>query len=273
MMHTEPPVDIVRRLAFAKYVYTLGKVQAQQRWPLNAVALLMFHDAVEFFLQIASEYLDIGKAQPTFLDYWDLLSARTSEPLSHKEAMRRLNKARVALKHHGTTPSSEDVKSFSETTSQFFRENTQRIFGVSFAELTLVEFVEPPSARDRLQKVTGAPAGEVIPNEALVDLALAFEEIIGRREHEISPGPFQIFPFGRQFEVDRFAFRFNREMDPTVAQTLTSVRQAVGLLQRVCKLLVLGVDSQVCCGSKRWCPKSFDSKRGISSRSSDEGNA
>src|SRR5687767_13615592 len=108
-MATRPPADIMRRLAFAKYVYSLGILESRKRAPLSAAALFMFHDAVELFLEAGSEYLDTGKPQPNFLDYWDLLSKRSSEPISHKESMRRLNKARVSLKHHGTMPSGEDV--------------------------------------------------------------------------------------------------------------------------------------------------------------------
>src|ERR1043165_1201358 len=119
-MPSRPTVEITRRLAFAKYLHNLGVVQSKLPSPIGAAAILMFHDAVEFFLQIASEHLNVGKPQLNFIDYWDLLSSHLPEPLSHKEAMRRMNKSRVALKHHGTTPSTEDIRAFRESTSEFF---------------------------------------------------------------------------------------------------------------------------------------------------------
>jgi len=241
-MAAQPPVDVMRRLTFAKYIYTLGILESRRRSPLNAASLLMFHDAAELFLQIASEQLDIGKNQPNFLEYWDLLSSRMTEPVSQKEAMRRLNKARVALKHSGTTPSPDDIASFRETITRFFEENTPRLFGLAFAQLTLVEFVEPASARERLRNASNAVVQNQLTNDAFADVALAFDDIIGLREREISPGPFPIFPFGREFPGNPFAFRFSREVDQGVAQSLSALAEAVGLLQRTCKLLIMGVD-------------------------------
>jgi hypothetical protein len=235
--------DIVRRLAFARYIFSLGKQQAKARSPLNVAAILTFHDAAELFLQIGSEYLDTGKNQPNFMDYFDLLSSKTSEPLSQKEGMRRLNKARVALKHHGTMSSTEDVGAFRETVSRFFEENTPRIFGVSFVELTLVEFVEPETARQRLRAATDAVARGTIDHDVLTDLAIAFDEIIKRREQEISPrSSFPVFPFGPEFPGP-WGLRFHgRDVDPQIAKAVTSIAGVVGGLQRICKLLIMGVD-------------------------------
>jgi len=239
---TQPPVDILRRLAFAKYIFNLGVLESKKRSPLNAASLLMFHDAAELFLQIASEHLDIGKAQPNFLEYWDLLSSRASQAVTQKESMRRLNKARVALKHHGTTPSADDVVAFREAATRFFEENTPLIFELQFRQLTLIEFVEPSGARERLGRALAAVIEEQVTADALTDTAIAFEEIIGRREREISPGPFPIFPFGDAFAMTPFAFRFNSDTDRNVIQSISAITRAIAEIQRVEKMLVMGVD-------------------------------
>lgn len=238
----ELPVDILRRLAFAKYIFHLGLLESKKRSPLNAASLLMFHDAAELFLQIASEHLDVGKAQPTFVEYWDLLSSRAARPVTQKERMRRLNKARVALKHHGTTPSSEDVIAFRETAARFFEENTPVLFDLQFRQLTLVEFVEPPAARERLGRAVAAILDERVTEAALTDTAIAFEAIIARREHEISPGPFPVFPFGTVFAMSPFAFRFDHDTDRSVIQSISAITGAIAEIQRVEKMLIMGVD-------------------------------
>lgn len=202
----------------------------------------MFQDAVELFMQIASEHVDVGKAQPSFLEYWDLLSSRTSQPVTQKEGMRRLNKARVALKHHGTTPSADDVAAFRETTTRFFEENAPILFGLQFRQLTLVDYVEPSAARERLRKGVAAVLEEQVTEDVLTDTAIAFEEIIGRRAHEISPGPFPIFPFGGVFAMSPFAFRFDHDTDRTVIQSISAITRAIAEIQRVEKMLILGVD-------------------------------
>src|SRR6266496_2832550 len=114
----------MRRLAFARYLFTLGVSQSKAAEPLAPASLLTFHDAVELYLQLASERLNVGKAQPNFMEYWDFINPKLApEELPQKESMRRLNKARVALKHHGTFPSKLDVESFRATTASFFEDS------------------------------------------------------------------------------------------------------------------------------------------------------
>ena len=111
----------IKRLAFIKYVYTLGIEQSYQPVPSSSVSLLLFHDSIELFLQLASEIFDVGKSKVEFMAYWDLLSKEISdETLPQKEAMRRLNKARVSLKHSGTRPSEIDIESFLFSSTSFF---------------------------------------------------------------------------------------------------------------------------------------------------------
>jgi hypothetical protein len=104
------PSDL-KRLAFIKYLFTIALDQSYLPEPAGAAAILTFHDAIELFNQLACEYLDIdtigkGSKQINFIEYWDLISLKLSQPLPQKESMNRLNKARVALKHHGNLPPS-----------------------------------------------------------------------------------------------------------------------------------------------------------------------
>ena len=241
-MSDQIPLHTLRRLAFARYIYTLGVLESKKRMPLCAASILMFHDAVELFLQIASEHLDAGKAQPAFLDYWDILAPKVSSPIPQKEAMRRLNKARVALKHHGTTPSSEDIVAFRETVVRFFEESSPVLFGIHFSRLTLVEFVEPESARKRLAGVLESVGKEGVTTSVLAETAIAFEEIVKLREREISPGPFAVFPFGRPFDWDPLAAQFQRGTDKALVRQLGAVTKAVAELQRISRMQVMGID-------------------------------
>jgi len=103
------------------------------------------HDAVELFLQLASEYLNAGTAHLVFMDYWDILNKKlAADELEQKESMRRLNKARVALKHHGTFPSDLDIESFRASTTSFFQDNTRLVFSVTLEEVSLIELQHSP---------------------------------------------------------------------------------------------------------------------------------
>lgn len=189
------PLDqtTVTRLAFIKYLYQTGVSQSHAPSPLSCASLLTMHDAVELFLQLSSEHLNAGTGHPGFMDYWDILNPRLApKELEQKESMRRLNKARVALKHHGTFPSDLDIESFRASTTNFFQDNTPLVFGVALDDISLIEFVNPESSRQKLKDAQGQiQSGDTLA--ALDNIALAFIEMIAdyedrkRNQYHMSP--------------------------------------------------------------------------------------
>ncbi|MEV6831226.1 hypothetical protein [Amycolatopsis sp. NPDC051102] len=53
------PLDanVMRRLAFIRFLYDQSMDQVNQPEPLPATAILSFHDAVELFLRLSAEHL------------------------------------------------------------------------------------------------------------------------------------------------------------------------------------------------------------------------
>ena len=83
--------SVVRRLAFIRFLYMQGLEQAQRPQPLAATALLCFHNAVEMFLLLTAEHLDVSLARNTsFEGYWDQIAQ--SRQLPGRVAMRRMNR-------------------------------------------------------------------------------------------------------------------------------------------------------------------------------------
>lgn len=77
-MSLEP--SILPRLTFTKYLYSLGIQQSRAPEPLAGASILMFHDAADLFLQLASEYLNANPGpKANFLDYWPALSDKLHE--------------------------------------------------------------------------------------------------------------------------------------------------------------------------------------------------
>jgi len=143
---------LVQRLAFAKYLLAAGVEKTMQPEPLAAAGLLSLHDAVEFANEVAVEHLNAKKTDDSFLAYWDVLDAKLAPSvLPERATMKRLSKARVALKHHGTMPSRLDLDSFVETTQRFFAETFPLVFGLDLHSVSMIEFVSAPTARDRLR--------------------------------------------------------------------------------------------------------------------------
>ena len=175
---------IINRLAFIKYLYRVAVEQSQKSEPLCAASVLFFHDAVELFLQLTSEHLDIGKEGLKFMEYWDLISKKLDIELSQKESMRRLNRARVSLKHHGTLPSKLDIEAFRASSTAFFKENTPIIFGVDFSQISLIELIQYEGVKNKLKNAEKLAKENKI-EEALDKVALAFTELIDNYEDKI----------------------------------------------------------------------------------------
>lgn len=244
----------VRRLAFIKYIYQLGVQQSEMAEPLHGVALLTFHDAAELFLQVASEYLDAGAKQTNFMDYWELLSKKLPTELGYKEAMRRLNKARVALKHHGTLPSKLDIEAFRATITNFFTDSTPLVFGIPFTAISLIDFVQPVEARDNLKE-----ADQLIEESQLTDaldkIALAFQQMLDdyevRKQDQFHRSPFF---FGRDLTFyDSFSMGMDRsyytgverqrlEYERELAEFVDRVKESLEAIQEAIKILAMGID-------------------------------
>lgn len=238
----------VKRLAFIKYLYQTAVSQSKAPAPLSCASLLTMHDAVELFLQLASEHLNTGAAHPGFMDYWDILNRKLDpKELEQKESMRRLNKARVALKHHGTFPSDLDIESFRASTTSFFQDNTLLVFAVALDDISLIEFVNPESSRQKLKETQDQiQNGDTLA--ALDNIALAFTEMIAdyedRKRTQFHSSPFY---FGRNMTfLSSFHMRLHggslSSPERKLGDFVDNVKESIEAMQDAIKMLALGID-------------------------------
>lgn len=170
------------RLAFVRLVHMQGVGQSRLPEPLALTSLLTFHDAVELFLVLATEHLQAPppRRNPDFLDYFHLLRASESFPagvdLAGRQAMDRLNRHRVALKHTGATPGSAAIEDARTTVASFFEDNTPRVFAVDFDSIAMADVVPQDSIRNLLNAATAAEAADD-RTEAMALLREAFTEL------------------------------------------------------------------------------------------------
>src|SRR6266568_2878239 len=128
--------NVVRRLAFIRFLYTQGQEQARRPQPLAATALPSFHDAVEMFLLLAAEHLGVNlDKNTTFERYWDQIAQQSGTQLPAKSAMRRMNGSRVNFKHHGSIPSAMDLDQFRGDATTFFTDATPAVFAADFTSI------------------------------------------------------------------------------------------------------------------------------------------
>lgn len=235
---------MLQRLAFVKYLYNYANEQSRSPELMAAASLLTFHDAIEIFLQIASEHLNAGKQQPNFLDYWDLFPPKLGIPaFPQKESMRRLNKARVSLKHAGTLPSKLDIEAFRASTTQFFQEAAKLVFEIEFEDISLIEYVNPDESREHL-RAAEAYCAESKFDDATVEITLAFHKMIDAYTDGARTGARLPFSFGENMTFlssSSLGLRKHNELRD-VARFVDSVRDSIQAMQHAMKIIALGLD-------------------------------
>ena len=173
--------------------------------------------------------------------------------LTQKESMRRLNGARVGLKHHGTLPSKLDIEAFRATATSFFEENTPTVFHVNFATISLIELIQCVDTRNNL-----AQAEELLKDGKIEDsldrIAVAFNELIDDYERR-KTGRFGRSPFffgDSMTFLDSFFMGLGHghrgiagvtsETEDKLAQFIDRVKESIEALQDAVKILSLGID-------------------------------
>ncbi|WP_160000711.1 hypothetical protein [Roseomonas sp. 18066] len=149
-----PNFDQMRRLALARHLFESGVVQSRGPTPAAGLAILAFHDSVEFFLQVVSEKHSFGKERMDFMEYWKY-SSDSGVDLAQKESMRRLNAARRGLKHQGVLPAAEEIEGFRASTRNFFVENSTIDFSLEFSSISMKFLINNLEARKLIENSEG----------------------------------------------------------------------------------------------------------------------
>jgi len=235
----------VERLAFIKSVYNIGNEQSRRTEPFCWTSILIFHDAIELFLALASEYLDIDKRlrDIRFMKYWPLLSEilrkKGKGELTQKISMEKLNKARVDFKHYGNPSSKSAIDDFRASVTSFFEENTPAIFDAQFSDISLIQLVKCETAKNSLKEAQNILNDGKI-EESLDKVALAFAQLIddyeSRKRDRFGRSPF-FFGASMTF-LDSFGIGAQGDLGRFIDRT----KESIEAIQEAVKLLSLGLD-------------------------------
>lgn len=244
MSHPPLTAQVVRRLAYVRFLFEEGVTNAQRPEPLNASALLSFHDAVELFLGAATEHLGTNPDPGiTFMDYWKVLSGKS---LPGKAAMRSLNDARVAMKHRGTFPAAQTVDELRVAVQQFLERATPLIFACDFNTIDMIDLVPQQEVAELLKDAkTHAANGDAIHASAHVSYAL--DTLVARYTARDASYGWAKPPFAMGRTIGSFDRLNEREGIRGAAarrevETLEKVIGATKDLQQAVQLISLGID-------------------------------
>jgi hypothetical protein len=238
---------ILKRLAFIKYLFGQALEQSKRPEPLASIAVLSVHNSVELFLQLSTETLDC-KDSNNFMDYWDSISLKlpNGQILPQKESMRRLNKARVALKHSGIYSSKLDIDSHLESARTFFDESTPMVFAMSFTDVSLADYIQIDTVKQRVKQAE-ANILESDIDKAIDNLGIAFSELLldyednGMQHRQSSP-----FNFGDSLASYKGTFWGSHQKDSSFGLQFPAfakkVANSISEMQKAIKILALGID-------------------------------
>ena len=245
---------ILKRLAFIKLLHQQGVYQSQMHEPANSIALLMFHDSIELFLQLCTETLDISKQDQTFMGYWKAINShKEDKQVTQEGPMRQLNKARVSLKHYGAFPSKLDMESYRASTLLFFQVNTPTFFNIDYNEIDLSDLVANKKTRRRL-KAAKMHFKKRSHLEGAKHCAIAFDILIS---HYLSNkkfwgrSPFHVrssMSFNKPFRIhtmgvgSMFGDEATRKFDKEIAEFADNASTAIKEMQDSLKILSLGLN-------------------------------
>ncbi|MGW7196149.1 hypothetical protein [Streptomyces chryseus] len=231
----------IQRLAFVRFLHAQGVAQSAQPEPMSAAAILSFQDAVEHFLLISADHLEVNlPSSMQFLQYWEKLQPKlpTGQVLPSKQALGRVNKLRVDLKHHGNIPSAHAIDQSKADVTTFFTDAARMIFDIDFETVDMADLVAHPDVARLLREARAHFESDRIVF-AMAGLTLAFDELLshytGRREGwGRSP-----FTFGDRLPI----FRPDRtERDSPVSRQLRALTTATMKLRQAMKVIALGID-------------------------------
>jgi hypothetical protein len=233
----------VRRLAFVRYLYQLGLEQCRQPEPRSAAAVLTFHDAIDLTLGIAAECLHVlAREKPMMVQLFEKVDERlqAAEPgrsLPGRGGVRRLNDVRNGLKHKGLIPNRTNVEECRAAAEYFFAEAPSVLFGISLADLSIVEFISSAETREHLRAAEKAGlanrhAAGISCARAMFTLLNEYEE---RYRHQLYGSPFS---FG---ELEPIPSEVS-DRAPQLSKFIYSLSDAIEEIRWGLKLVALGVD-------------------------------
>jgi hypothetical protein len=149
--------DHVTRLALARYLLQHAGTLTENPPPLCSLALLSMHDAVEMVLDVLAEVAGASIATGRdFASYWNAKNYSTPVHLPLERPMRRLNTARVALKHSGQRPSNDQLVVHLTNARAFIEDVCDKNFAMALSEVSMVELIENEQVRNLLKEAREA---------------------------------------------------------------------------------------------------------------------
>lgn len=149
--------DIMNKLVFCKYLVERGNYEVLKPEPLSSIALLNYHDALEFLFLIIGytsgkiKVSDLHKL--TFIDiYYEIDEIYKFSNLNpdFKTDLDKIKQLRANIKHKGIIISKSELSECSRSCKKIFETLIQIVFDLSLQDISLINLINSPIIRQHL---------------------------------------------------------------------------------------------------------------------------
>ena len=226
--------EIVKRLSYIKYFYEFAREQSKLPSPQNYISILMFHDSVELFMYLSAQFRDIKiKTNTNFMDYWQKF-VDDGFKLSRKADMNKLNETRKGFKHSGNFPNTDDIEFFRVITQSFFEENCPMIFGIEFANISLLDLIQDDEVREILENAHDFYINSKY-KEALTHIGIAFHTLLKNYKKSTSSRGRSPFDIGENLGFIKSDYNMG-------TTELSKISNTVKAIQKILEPIILNLD-------------------------------
>ena len=145
---------VIKRLTLSRYPFELALQNAKSLQEIaDAACIHLLQDAIEVFCLAAFDHLDITvQARTEFPQYLDKLNENLNYELPFRQRLLEINRVRVHSKHEGIPPNRKEVNGYVIDARRFLEQVCEKVFGVDFWTVSLVELLDDGEEKTSLRK-------------------------------------------------------------------------------------------------------------------------
>jgi hypothetical protein len=232
----------LERIAFGKYLLAHADIHSKKGYPLSSFSILIIHDLIEIFLQVALECYcpeEQKKRSNILTEMTGMINAR----LKNKDApvisilfIQRINELRNPMKHASIFGDSSVIKDLYSETKTFLKDFSDSLFNIDYDKLSLSSLIQSKDIKLFVEEAEDHFAnGEIIPCMISVTKAyhwLEFAELLildkyGKNLFKIERMP----RYESSLSVRSSTMGGNSTYDPTVKHLAEKVTEDIARLQ------------------------------------------
>lgn len=229
---------LLKRLATVKLLYKRSFELSKQSESTAFLSILGFHDAIDMYLNIAVQHLNLKPEKgKTFLaNYLSLVPG-----LKHVNSILKLNENRNNIKHNASTVHNLEVEAARVHTTEFFEDNTKKVFGIDFRDISLIELVTFHSAKRFLLSASEKLSQNDIKS-AMMFSTLAFDKLIADyKKTKYSWRSSAGFEFTKSVGNSTI-MRLEGKSNPQLENLIDAINENFQNVSQALEILALGID-------------------------------